>query len=237
MIRIKNLSKSYGKNQILKNISLNVEKEEVLALIGFSGSGKSTLLKLIAGLEHPNSGTIDFSSEKLSMTFQYSALFDSMTVKENLAFALRNRKPPLNKKDTDKLISEKLRLVGLSGTEDQFPSELSGGMKKRVGFARAIIDDPDIILYDEPTAGLDPVSSTMIEDLIVDLQKETKAASIVVTHQKSTILRTATKVAMLYNKELVWQGSPEELYDTKSTNEYAIQFQRGQVDGPMTVKV
>ncbi len=237
MIQIKNLCKSFGTNEVLKNISLEVSKEEVLALIGFSGCGKSTVLKIIAGLTKANSGEIKLGEGELGMTFQYSALFDSMTVRENLLFALKNEEANLSKEEKNKLISQKLSLLGLAGKEENYPSELSGGMKKRVSFARAIIKDPDIILFDEPTAGLDPVASTIVEDLIVKAQNETKASSIVVTHQKSTILRTATKVAMLYDTKIVWEGSPQELFDENNSNKYAKQFREGRVEGPMEVNV
>lgn len=239
MIEIKNLRKAYGDFQVLKDINISVAKEEVLALIGFSGCGKSTLLKIIAGLEGFDSGTIRLGSENVGMCFQHSALFDSMTVYENIAFALRQEAKEKNytKEYIKSLVSEKLNLVGLAGTEEAYPSQLSGGMKKRVAFARAIVNDPKIILYDEPTAGLDPVASTIIEDMIVKLQNETKASSIVVTHQRSTIERTATTVDMLYNKSIVWKGSPKELFDESNQDPFSIQFRNGSVEGPMLVQV
>ena len=237
MIKIKNLHKSFGNTKVLNNINLEVSENEVLALIGFSGSGKSTLLKLISGLEPYDKGEIEIKNNNIGMCFQYSALFDSMTVKENIAFALRENTNNYTKNDIDSMVSKKLRLVGLAGAEDKFPSQLSGGMKKRVAFARAVINDPEIILYDEPTAGLDPVASTIIEDLIIELQKETKASSILVTHQRSTIERTADKVAMLYNSSIVWQGTAKELYDPNNIEEHALQFREGSVEGPMLVNV
>lgn len=238
MIEIEKISKSFGSSQILKDISLSIDKGEVLALIGFSGSGKSTILKLVAELEKLDKGYIKLGSKKLGMCFQYSALFDSLTVEENVGFPLKydDSYKHLSKAQIKKMVSEKLKLVGLAGTENAYPSELSGGMKKRVSFARGIITDPEIILYDEPTAGLDPVASTIIEDLIVKIQEKTHAASIVVTHQPSTIKRTATRVAMVYDKKIAWEGSPEELFNPKSKNEYCIQFRDGTVDGPMKVK-
>jgi len=153
-------------------------------------------LKLICGLLTPDSGEIITSEGDIAMVFQYSALFDSLNVADNISFALRERKDLRNKyneKDLKSIVSQKLELVGLKGIEDKFPSELSGGMQKRVSFARAIVTEPNSILYDEPTSGLDPISSTLIEDYIVRLKDETKAASIVVTHQMSTIQRTANR--------------------------------------------
>ena len=172
------------------------------------------------------------------MVFQYSALFDSMSVADNVSFPLRvgDDKPDLSEGEILEKVSEKLRLVGLPDILNLYPSELSGGMKKRVSFARAIINDPEILLYDEPTAGLDPVASTIIEDLIVKLQDETNAASMIVTHQPSTILRTATCVGLLYQGNFVWRGCPKELFDPNYSDPYARQFREGSVEGPMLIK-
>jgi phospholipid/cholesterol/gamma-HCH transport system ATP-binding protein len=240
MIEINNLSKSYGENLILNNINLNINKGSVLALIGFSGSGKSTMLKILAGLTPADSGQIKMYSNKIGMAFQYSALFDSMTVADNVIFPLivgEDIKKIPDEKYLKELAIKKLQLVGLQGVEDLYPSELSGGMKKRVSFARAVINDPEIIFYDEPTAGLDPVASTIIEDLIVKLQQETSATSIVVTHQASTIKRTATEVAMLFNGNIVWTGTPRELFDTNNSNPFAKQFREGSLEGPMEILI
>lgn len=168
------------------------------------------------------------------MVFQYSALFDSLNVADNISFALRERRDLRNKYKEDelkKIVSQKLELVGLKGIERKFPSELSGGMQKRVSFARAIVTEPKTILYDEPTAGLDPISSTLIEDYIVRLQQETNAASIVVTHQMSTITRTANKLIMLYGGKIVYAGTPEDML--KQDNPYTKQFVTASLEGPM----
>jgi phospholipid/cholesterol/gamma-HCH transport system ATP-binding protein len=240
MIEIRNLYKSYGDNLVLNDINIDVPKGSILALIGFSGSGKSTLLKILAGLTPADSGQIKMYSNKIGMAFQYSALFDSMNVTDNVIFPLivgENIKSIPSDEYLKDLAIKKLQLVGLQGVEDSYPSELSGGMKKRVSFARAVINDPEIIFYDEPTAGLDPVASTIIEDLIVKLQKETSATSIVVTHQASTIKRTATQVAMLFNGKIVWNGTPKELFDESNSNPFAKQFREGSVAGPMEILV
>jgi len=239
MITIKHLSKAFGDNIIFKDISLEIEKGELVSLIGFSGSGKSTLLKIIAGLEDADSGDIDIATKKLGMAFQYSALFDSLNIKDNIAFPLYfgdNAEKDIDENSVNKLVAEKLNLVGLNGIDDKFPSELSGGMKKRVSFARAIINDPELILYDEPTAGLDPVASTIVEDLIVTLQKRTNAAGIVVTHQPSTIKRASDRVVMIYGGSIVWGGTPEELFDNNNDNKFAKQFREGDTTGPMQVQ-
>jgi len=236
-IKIENLTKSFEKKKVLNNVSFEVADGETLAVVGFSGSGKSTILKLICNLIQPDSGKITTSEGDIAMSFQYSALFDSLNVEDNIAFALRERKD-LRNKYSEKEIKEKvkkiLKMVGLEGIEKKFPHELSGGMQKRVSFARAIITNPTTILYDEPTAGLDPVSSTIIEDYIVTLKNELKAASIVVTHQMSTILRTADRVIMLYDGNIVFEGSKDEFL--KQNNEYTKQFITASIEGPMKVQ-
>ena len=236
-IEVKNLIKTFDERRVIDNISFKVENGETLAVVGFSGSGKSTILKLICGLLAPDSGEIITSRGDIAMVFQYSALFDSLTVADNIAFALHERKDLRNKyteKEIKNIVSKKLELVGLKGIENQYPSELSGGMQKRVSFARAIVTKPNTILYDEPTAGLDPMSSTLIEDYIVRLKRETNAASIVVTHQMSTITRTADRVIMLYDGKIVFEGTPSELL--KQDNPYTKQFVTASLDGPMKMK-
>ena len=225
-IEVKNLIKTFGEKRVIDNVSFKVENGETLAIVGFSGSGKSTILKLICGLLTPDSGEIITSQGDIAMVFQYSALFDSLNVADNIAFALHERKE-LRKKYTEKEIKN----IGLKGIENKFPSELSGGMQKRVSFARAIVTKPNSILYDEPTAGLDPISSTLIEDYIVRLKDETNAASVVVTHQMSTITRTANRVIMLYNGKVVFEGTPQEMLE--QNNEYTKQFVTASLEGPM----
>lgn len=233
-IEVKNLIKTFGEKRVIDNVSFKVKDGETLAIVGFSGSGKSTILKLICGLLTPDSGDIITSKGDIAMVFQYSALFDSLNVADNIAFALHERKE-LRKKYSEKeirnIVAEKLELVGLKGIEKKFPSELSGGMQKRVSFARAIVTEPNTILYDEPTAGLDPISSTLIEDYIVRLKEETHAASIVVTHQMSTITRTADYVIMLYDGKVVFDGTPQEMLEQKT--DYTKQFVTASLDGPM----
>ena len=233
-IEVKNLVKIYDDKRVIDNVSFNVENGETLAIVGFSGSGKSTILKMICGLTEKDGGEIITSKGDIAMVFQYSALFDSLNVADNISIALRERKELRNKyseKELREIVSKKLELVGLKGIEYKFPSELSGGMQKRVSFARAIVTEPNTILYDEPTAGLDPISSTLIEDYIVRLKEETNAASIVVTHQMSTITRTANKVIMLYGGRIVFNGTPEEML--RQDNPYTKQFVTASLDGPM----
>lgn len=235
-IEVKNLVKTFDGKTVIDDISFKVDDGKILSIVGFSGSGKSTVLKLICGLIEKDAGEIITQGGDIAMVFQYSALFDSLNVFDNISFALQERKDLRGKytqKELEKIVAEKLELVGLSGIENKFPSELSGGMQKRVSFARAIVTEPKIILYDEPTAGLDPISSTLIEDYIVRLKNETKAASIVVTHQMSTIRRTADSVLMLYNGKAVFEGTPEELCAQQT--EYTRQFVNAALDGPMKI--
>ena len=236
-IEVKNLIKTFDERTVINDISFKVNDGEILAIVGFSGSGKSTVLKLICGLIPYDSGEVLTSNGDIAMVFQYSALFDSLNVADNISFALKERKD-LRKKYTPeqikKIVSEKLELVGLKGIENKFPSELSGGMQKRVSFARAIVTNPDIILYDEPTAGLDPMSSTLIEDYIVSLKRELNAASIVVTHQMSTITRTTDRVIMLYDGKIVFEGTPTELL--KQDTPYTKQFVTASLEGPMQMQ-
>jgi len=236
-LEVKNLVKIFNKRKVLDDISFKVENGQTLGVVGFSGSGKSTLLKIISGILYNDEGEIIYpDNSEIAMTFQYSALFDFMNVYDNIAFPLVERKEfrgKYTKEEISKIVDEKLKMVGLQGIEDKYPSELSGGMQKRVGFARAIVVNPNIILYDEPTAGLDPVTSTMIEDYIVRLKRELNAACVVVTHQLSTIKRAVDYVIMLYQGKIVFKGSVDELL--MGTNEYARQFVSASIQGPMNI--
>lgn len=210
---------------MISDVSFLVERGEGFTIIGPSGCGKSTILKILIGLLRPDSGNIlidgeditDFSVEqmhevraKFGFVFQGAALFDSMSVYDNVAFGLRE-KGFKNKSLIQKTVAEKLEWVGLKGTADYMPNELSGGMRKRVGIARALATDPQIMLYDEPTTGLDPLVSKTIEELIVRLKKELTIASIVVTHQLSTIVRVSDRIAYMEQGRLIDVGSPAEL--------------------------
>jgi phospholipid/cholesterol/gamma-HCH transport system ATP-binding protein len=235
-IKVENLTKEFDGRKVLDNISFTVEQGEILSIVGFSGSGKSTILKILCGLLNKDSGTIDIGNGDVAMVFQYSALFDSLNVFDNISFALQERKEFKNKytkKELKQIVAKSLETVGLSGIEDKFPHELSGGMQKRVSLARAIVTKPQFILYDEPTAGLDPIASTVIEDYILRLRNETKATSIVVTHQMSTITRCSDKVIMLYDGHIVFRGTPADLL--RQDNPYTKQFVSATIEGPMKI--
>lgn len=217
MIKLIDICKNFGGKQALKHINLEVRKGETLAIIGGSGSGKSTLLRLMIGLIRPSSGKLYINGQEVSclseedmdkvrlrmgMVFQYSALFDSMTVGDNVAFGLREH-TSLSEEEIGKIVAEKLELVGLPGTESMMPGELSGGMKKRVSLARAIAVEPEIIFYDEPSSGLDPIMTAKIDELIVSTQRKLQVTSIVVTHDMVSACHIADRIAMVYEGELI----------------------------------
>ncbi|WP_299144228.1 ABC transporter ATP-binding protein [uncultured Dialister sp.] len=248
MISIRHVYQTFGSRQILKDVSLTVKDGETMVILGASGSGKSTLLKLIIGLLKPTSGEVlvdgkdmgRLSEEELNkarrnmgFVFQYSALFDSMNVKENVAFGLRMH-TKLPEEEIDRIVKEKLHLVGLDGIENLMPSSLSGGMKKRVSLARAIALEPKIILYDEPTAGLDPIRSTDISLLIKHTQKALHATSVVVTHDLKSAEMIADRMAFLYKGSFLAIGRPEELKASK--DERVRQFMEGLPSDPDFLK-
>jgi phospholipid/cholesterol/gamma-HCH transport system ATP-binding protein len=211
-IKVVNLKKAFEEREILKGISFEVYPGETLGIIGPSGCGKSTILKLLCGLLEPDAGEIIKESDELALVFQGSALLNSYTVRE-------------------KQIRETLALVGLSDYVDHYPNELSGGQQKRTSFARAVVFNPRIILYDEPTTGLDPVMSTIIEDYMIELENTLQAASIVVTHQYSTWTRTADRIIMMHAGRIVWSGETKEAME--SENPYMHQFAHATREGPM----
>lgn len=241
-IEFKNVHKHFGQKKVLQGVDLVFPENQVTVLIGPSGCGKSTTLRLILRLLDPSDGQVlvddrniqeytkkdldDYRSQ-IGMVFQAAALFDSMTVWENVGFQfIENTK--MSRSKIKALAEEKLKLVGLDGSADLYPAELSGGMQKRVGIARAIAQNPKILLYDEPTTGLDPITSTIIEDLIKGLQRQSGGISIVVTHQLSTIFRASDTIAMFYEGRVLETGTPEEMKN--SSNKLVTDFLEGNVE-------
>ena len=237
VIAIKELNKSFGSNHVLRNFNLTLKKAESIAVIGKSGSGKSVLIKCIIGLIHPESGSIsvlgkevpklnnkelDHLRVKVAFLFQSNALYDSMTVRENLEFPLRRHWVTTTKAEVDNLVMEALNSVGLAHTVDMMPSELSGGMRKRIALARTLIMKPDIILYDEPTTGLDPITSREISNLMVDIQKKYNTSSIIISHDLSCVKIAANKIIMLIDGKNYAEGTYEEL--SKSTDDKVKNF-------------
>lgn len=245
-IIVKDLVKSFGTKEVLKGINLEVNQGESIVILGGSGSGKSVLIKTIATLMHPTSGSIkvddqevsnivrkdrDKLMEKFGFLFQGGALFDSLTIWENVAFRLLYQQK-MNRKEAKNIAIEKLRSVGLSSkTADLFPSELSGGMQKRASLARAIAANPEIIFFDEPTTGLDPIMADVINDLIIANSKQLGATTVTITHDMQSAKKIADKIAMLYEGKIIWFGDVKDMYS--SNNELVDQFIHGRAEGPI----
>jgi phospholipid/cholesterol/gamma-HCH transport system ATP-binding protein len=226
VIAVENLTKAFGSHMVLNGISLSVNRGETLAVLGRSGTGKSVLLRLIIGLETPDSGSISIYGQnivglaidrigeirkKMGFLFQHAALYDSLTVAENVAFPLVHHRKEMSSSERSERVNQLLSEVGMEGDFGKMPSDISGGMQKRVGLARSLALDPEILLLDEPTAGLDPISSGEIDDLILKLQKERKMASIVVTHDLHSAKTIANRLALLDQGNVVIEGTFEDL--------------------------
>lgn len=242
MIEVRDLKKSFGPQPILDGVTFGIEKGEALVIIGRSGGGKSVLLKHIIGLLQPDAGQVVIDGEditrmnerelirvrsKFGMVFQGAALFDSMNVAENVGFAFRRQKK-FTEKEIALKVSEALDMVELSNVEHKRPSELSGGMRKRVGLARAIIYHPEIVLYDEPTTGLDPIVSDSIDKLIMRVTERLKVTTVVVTHDMRTARRVGHRIALLHNKRIYVTGPPKDIFG--STDPVVRQFIDGVAD-------
>ncbi|MBR4591657.1 MAG: ABC transporter ATP-binding protein [Elusimicrobiaceae bacterium] len=251
MIEIRNLQKSFGEKQVLKNVNLVIEEGKVTCILGGSGSGKSTLIKCLIRLEDPTGGKILLDGKDITKInseikmaairrhfgylFQEGALFDSMTVGENVAFGLKYlTNVPVS--DYPRIVREKLALVGLQEEVAALnPSELSGGMKKRVSLARVLAVSPKVILYDEPTTGLDPIMSDIISDLVLDLKAKLGVTSVVITHDMNSAFKIADKIAFLYEGKILLYGTPDEF--RKTDNPYVKQFVNGSSHGPIQMKL
>lgn len=248
MIEIRGLCKRFGKNVVLDGVDLDVPRGKTTVVIGGSGTGKSVLIKCVVGLLRPDGGRILVDGEditkmdereltrvrrKFGMLFQGAALFDSMTVGENVAFALR-RLALYPEDQIPAVVEEKLAMVGLRNIQHLMPAELSGGMKKRVGLARAIAAEPQILLYDEPTTGLDPIMADVINDLIISLRESLGVTAIAITHDMASAYKIADQIAMLYKGKIIEAGTPAEIRNT--SNPVVSQFIRGSAQGPITAE-
>ncbi|MDO8587032.1 MAG: ABC transporter ATP-binding protein [Armatimonadota bacterium] len=248
MITIQQLSYRAPAKTILRRLDLHVKRGETMAVMGMSGTGKSTLLKCMAGLIRPTMGEIHINGvniarmrerdlnlvrRKMGIVFQYAALFDSLTVFENVAVGPR-RHLRLAESDLARLVREKLEMVGLSDVESLLPSQLSGGMQKRVGLARALALDPEILLYDEPTGGLDPIVATSINELIIRMRDKLGVTSVVVSHDLESIFKVSDRVAMMHQGRILDVGTPAEM--RKSSNPYVKQFVEGETEGPIKLR-
>ncbi|HET9327637.1 MAG TPA: ABC transporter ATP-binding protein [Candidatus Eisenbacteria bacterium] len=247
MIRIRGLSKRLGKKQVLSGLDLEIPTGETWVIIGRSGTGKSVLLKHIVGLMKPDQGSIEIDGDDIAtmkeaevnevrkrfgMLFQGAALFDSLNVGDNVGLALREHRVMPEDKIRER-VAQRLDWVGLAGSEKQRPSDLSGGMRKRVGLARAIAMDPQFILYDEPTTGLDPITADVIDQLIRAMQRRMRVTSVAVTHDLASAYKIGDQIAMLHDGKVVFQGTPDETKVTK--NPLVRQFIEGSSEGPMEV--
>lgn len=247
MIKISGLKKYFGPKRVLDGVDLDIEKGKITVILGRSGEGKSVLIKHIIGLLKPDEGRILLEGQEISsmnerdwgevrkrfgMLFQGAALFDSMTVGENVGFPLKEH-TDMADEDIMKVVGDKLRRVGLVGVEQMMPAELSGGMKKRVGLARAIVMDPEIVLFDEPTTGLDPIMSDSIADLVLDTQRSLQTTYILITHDIPFTYKIADKIAMLHEGRIIEQGTVEEM--KKNPNPVVRQFLEGRAEGPIKV--
>ena len=245
MIEVIDLYKTFGGKKVLQGMNLTVDRGEIVVVIGQSGSGKSVLIKHMIGLLKPDSGEIRIDGidicclmeeeffklrRRFGMLFQAAALFDSLTVGQNVGFGLE-RYTDMLPDERDEIITESLAKVGLRGVEDLMPYELSGGMKKRVGLARAIAYRPEIILYDEPSTGIDPIRADAINDLIIQMKEDLGVTSVVITHDMVSAYKIADKIAMLYEGKIIEEGTPDDIENSK--NEIVQQFIHGKAQGPI----
>jgi phospholipid/cholesterol/gamma-HCH transport system ATP-binding protein len=245
VVELRDVVMRFGGKQVLDHVSLAVYPQERLVIIGQSGAGKTTILRLILGILKPNAGAVFFNQHEVSrmndhqlqavrmrigMVYQDSALLSSFTVRENLALPLQeltNKTPG----EIDRIVDEKLEMVEMTGEDKAMPFELSGGMRKRIGLARALVMEPELILFDEPTQGLDPVIGAVIDELIINLTDRTKTTSIIVTHLMDSAFRVATRMAMLYRGKIIEQGTPEQMRQSKDP--VLVQFLNGSPEGPI----
>lgn len=249
-LELKDVTKSFGRNHVLRGVNISIEKGKSLVIIGGSGTGKSVMIKCVLGLLHPDKGSIkvdgvetagvtgkprDDLMKKFGMLFQGGALFDSLPIWENVGFGLMQGKG-IAKEEARAVAIEKLRAVGLAPrVADMLPAELSGGMQKRVGLARAIAANPEIIFFDEPTTGLDPIMADVINDLIVETSKGLGATTLSITHDMASARKIADSIAMIYKGQIIWQGDAKDI--DYSGNEYVDQFIKGSAHGPIKMEI
>ena len=245
VVELRSVRLQFDDKVVLDDVSLAVQPLDRLVVMGQSGSGKSTILRLVLGILQPTAGSIFFKQFEVSrlrrrklqqirthigMVYQYSALLSSRNVRANIALPLEELSNK-TRAEIDKIVDEKLEMVGMANVKDRMPSELSGGMRKRISLARALVMEPELILFDEPSAGLDPVISSVIDELIISLSEQSKVTSIIVTHEMDSAFRIGTKMAMLYKGKIIEVGTPDEF--KRSSNPVVVQFLSGSTEGPI----
>jgi phospholipid/cholesterol/gamma-HCH transport system ATP-binding protein len=245
VVELRDVEKQFEDKKVLDHVCLQVNPQERLVIMGQSGSGKSTILRLVLGILYPDAGSVFFKQfeigrlsrrklqqvrRQVGMVYQYSALLSSRTVRDNVALPLEELSDS-SRAEIDKIVDEKLEMVGMGDSRELMPSELSGGMRKRVSLARALVMEPELILFDEPTAGLDPVISSVIDELIINLTEQQKVTSIVVTHEMASAFRVGTRMAMLYQGRIIEDAPADEF--KKSNNPVVRQFLSGSTEGPI----
>jgi phospholipid/cholesterol/gamma-HCH transport system ATP-binding protein len=232
MVHLENIVLEFDNNRVLDGINLDVYRNEIVAVVGPSGTGKSTLAKIIAGLLIPDDGVVELQSDKIGLAFQSGALFSSFTVADNLALVLR-KTTDLRPQEIQKRVQEALQTVGLEESADEFPSKISGGMQKRVGIARALVIEPDIMVYDEPSAGLDPMLAAKLEKDLRQINEERGMATILISHELPSIATMADRVYLLYEGKFVFEGTVDEFMH--SNDPHAKQFRTRREHGPIDV--
>jgi len=245
MVELRDVSMQFEGKKVLDGLSLKVQPEDRLVIMGQTGSGKSTILRLVLGILQPNSGSIFFKQfeitrlrrrklqrvrQHIGMVYQYSALLSSRNVRDNVALPLEEVTDK-SRKEIDKIVDRKLELVGMQDVKELLPSELSGGMRKRVSLARSLVLEPELVLLDEPSAGLDPVIASVIDELIISLSEKSKVTSITVTHEMDSAFRIGTRMAMLYQGKIIEDAEPEQFKQSK--NPVVAQFLSGSTEGPI----
>jgi phospholipid/cholesterol/gamma-HCH transport system ATP-binding protein len=245
MVELRDVSMQFGEKKVLDGLSLKVQPKDRLVIMGQTGSGKSTILRLVLGTLQPNSGSIFFKQfeitrlrrrklqqvrQHIGMVYQYSALLSSRNVRDNVALPLEEVTDK-SRKEIDKIVDQKLELVGMQDAKELLPSELSGGMRKRVSLARSLVLEPELVLLDEPSAGLDPVIASVIDELIISLSEKSKVTSITVTHEMDSAFRIGTRMAMLYRGKIIEDAEPEQFKQSK--NPVVAQFLSGSTEGPI----
>ena len=245
VVELRDVEMQFEDKKVLDGVSLEVDPSQRLVIMGQSGSGKSTILRLILGILQPDAGSVFFKQfevtrlkrrklqqirRQIGMVYQYSALLSSRNVRDNVALPLEELTEK-SRSEIDKIIDQKLELVGMLDTKNLMPSELSGGMRKRISLARALVMEPELILFDEPTAGLDPVISSVIDELIISLTEQQKVTSIIVTHEMGSAFRIGTRMAMLYQGKIIEAGDPNQF--RQSSNPVVRQFLSGSTEGPI----